>query len=93
MISFGFTIFKFLQGVQGPASGLRPEEPRNVGLALVSMGVVSLLVASLQYVRQMRRYGRTPRDAFRDLTLWVAAMVGVFGLLALLNIAFKIGPF
>jgi putative membrane protein len=93
MISFGFTIYKFLEGVRTTEAQMRPEGPRNVGLSLIVVGVISLLLASIQYVRHMRRLGQPPLQIFGSLSLWIAAAIGVFGFLALLNTAFKVGPF
>ena len=94
MISFGFTIYKFLQAMfESGKSALvsRPVGPRNFGLALISLGVWALAIACLQYWREMRRFdpGRTPFS----LTLAVAGFVALFGVLALMNLLFHIGPF
>jgi putative membrane protein len=93
MISFGFTIYKFLQTMRTEASGVPPEGPRNLGLALISLGLVSLVLAWIEYIAHLKRLGRPRGDAFRHLALWVAGAVGLIGILALLNIAFKVGPF
>ncbi len=91
MISFGFTIFKFLQSTPLRVA-VRPDEPRRVGLSLIGMGVISLIMAAIQYIAHLRRLGRPPREAVTSISLWVAGAVGLFGLLALLNTAFQIGP-
>jgi len=92
MISFGFTIYKFLQAMfESGKSALSPRGPRNFGLALISLGVWALAIACLQYWREMRRFnpGRTPFS----LALAVAGFVALFGILALMNMLFHIGPF
>jgi len=68
-----------------------PTGPRNFGLALISLGVWALAIACLQYWREMRRFdpGRTPFS----LTLAVAGFVALFGILALMDLLFHIGPF
>jgi putative membrane protein len=93
MISFGFTIYKFLQSVRTQELAARPWGPRNLGLVLISMGVISLLLATLQYTGHLRRLGYPTREVLRSLSFWVAGAVGLFGLLTLLNVAFKVGPF
>jgi putative membrane protein len=93
MISFGFTIYKFLQTMRTDASEMPVEGPRRLGLALISLGLVSLVLAWLEYVAHLKRLGRPRGDAFRHLSLWVAGCVGLIGLLALLNLAFRVGPF
>ena len=90
MISFGFTIYKFLQTVPNKAV-LNPQGPRNLGLTLIGLGVISLIISSVQYVAFLRRLGRPPR--WSHMVLWIAGAVGIIGLVALVNIVFKIGPF
>src|SRR5580692_178341 len=58
LIGFGFTIVQFfqrLQGMEGVAPATRPQAPRNLGLALIAAGVLSLLISGWQY-RHMVRY-------------------------------------
>jgi len=52
LIGFGFTIVQFFQrfsGMEGVAPALRPQAPRNLGLALMGAGVLALLVSGWQY--------------------------------------------
>jgi putative membrane protein len=58
LIGFGFTIVQFFQrfsDMQGVAPALRPQAPRNLGLALMGAGVLALLVSGWQY-RKMVHY-------------------------------------
>jgi putative membrane protein len=58
LIGFGFTIVQFFQRLQGMnVPGLRvmrPQAPRDLGLALIATGVGVLAGASWQYVRDLR---------------------------------------
>jgi putative membrane protein len=52
MITFGFTIYKFLQFIR-QQSGVplpRPQAPRNLGLALIGIGTFALIAACIQHV-------------------------------------------
>jgi putative membrane protein len=94
MISFGFTIYKFLQYLYEAGNGtpvVRQQGPRNLGLTLIVLGVGALLIACVQYWNEMKRLdtGRTPFS----LTLAVAGFVGLIGTMALMNVVFSIGPF
>ena len=94
MISFGFTIYKFLQAIyeSGRTTLMhRPEGARNLGLALITLGVVSLAIACVQYWNEVRRMvpGRRPFS----LTLAVGGFVALIGVVALMNVLFQIGPF
>lgn len=95
LISFGFTIYKFLQYAreEGTAPAMRIEGPRHFGMAMISLGVVFLLLASLQFWAEMKllRPGRG-MGPWR-LSLMLALLLTVLGLLALLNVVFRVGPF
>ena len=52
LIGFGFTIVQFfehLHAIAGVAPALRPQAPRYLGLALITTGVVALLISVWQY--------------------------------------------
>src|SRR5436305_15175132 len=52
LIGFGFTIYQFFQKFQEATVGgavLRPQAPRNLGLALVLLGTVGALPSLWQY--------------------------------------------
>jgi putative membrane protein len=55
LIGFGFTVAQFFEKLLDKAPvelrRLRPETPRNLGLALIAAGVVSLAVFTFQYHR------------------------------------------
>ena len=92
MISFGFTIYKFLQAIyETEKSALRVNGPRNLALALISLGVVSLAIACIQYWHEVRLM-YPARKPF-TLTLVVAGFVALIGTVALMNVLFHIGPF
>jgi len=54
LIGFGFTIVQFFQrlnGTEGVVPALRPEAPRQLGLALIACGVLGLVISLWQYRR------------------------------------------
>lgn len=54
MISFGFTIYKVLQGFTDAGVHLaHPNSPRSVGLFLTGMGTVSMVLGTLEYWRSI----------------------------------------
>ncbi len=92
MISFGFTIYKFLTGL-GASSTIQltnPEGPRHLGLLLTVLGTGSLVAGVLQYIQVIRQTGAVLR--FR-VAFYVAWVVVALGLTILLGIAFRRGPF
>jgi putative membrane protein len=95
LISFGFTIYKFLEysREQVIASGkiLRGvSSPKLVGLFMVGMGVLSLIFGMIENIHNVKlltgQYGlRRTRYA-----LFMAAILSIFGLFLLLGILFQI---
>jgi putative membrane protein len=52
LIGFGFTVAQFFQRMRDSIPGkMRPEGPRDFGLALIAAGVISLIVFTWQYHR------------------------------------------
>lgn len=57
LIGFGFTIVQFFQRLstmEGVSPALRPEAPRQLGLALIGGGVLGLSISLWQYRRIVR---------------------------------------
>jgi putative membrane protein len=93
MISFGFTIYKFLHGLEEVRElHLRDRQgPRNLGLFLTALGTAGLVAALFEYVSTLRALGpgwRRPR-----LTFYVACVVVLLGVTVLAGIIARIGPF
>jgi putative membrane protein len=96
LISFGFTIYKFLHYMQEEAGNTlvirNPNGPRNFGLTLIAIGVISLFVACIQHWHLSKKLNPEKKWHF-SLSLAVAGFIVLLGLLALVNIIFKLGPF
>jgi putative membrane protein len=94
MITFGFTIYKFLQAFQeqGKLVLQRPNSPRNLGLILISIGTFTLVVACVQhwkYVVTLR-----PEQPYKpwDLSFVVGCLIALLGLLMFGSMVFRSGP-
>ena len=90
LITFGFSIYKFFQIERGGGEhNNRLIGPREFALLLVSLGLVSLLLATWEYRHNIRilraQYPGTPRA----LAAVVAALIGVLGTLALLAVILR----
>jgi putative membrane protein len=95
MISFGFTIYKFLQDVARAEKLTLPDQgPRNLGLALVGLGTSALIVASFQHWSLMKDLrGQTSKRTKISLALIVSVVVALLGLLVFFSIVLQKGPF
>ena len=102
LIGFGFTIVQFFQrfsDMQGVAPALRPQAPRDLGLALIGAGVLALFVSGWQY-RKMVHYmwshefkplagitGQDMQPVFsQSPTLGILIIVTVIGIVAFLAV-------
>jgi len=95
MISFGFTVFKFMQYMQqeGKELVVKTEQgAKNFGMTLIAVGIISLVVACVQYWHLDKKLN-PDRKWYLNLAFINAAFIGFIGGLALINTLFKIGPF
>jgi putative membrane protein len=96
MISFGFTIYKFFQYLLESSlttGHLQQNAPRNFGVALVSLGMVLLAMAIVEYFLFQRKLSRLSGQKFPISTTLIASLLlSLFGILVLLNLLFRIGP-
>ncbi|SRR6266478_5715701 len=92
LLSFGFTIFKILQGFQD-AEGkfvVRTDVPRDAGLFLTAMGTFAMVMGTLEYwqtlkvLHQERIFGR-PRAP-----LIMAMIMSASGVLLFVSILVKL---
>jgi putative membrane protein len=95
MISFGFTIYKFLQDVSRAEKLTLPDQgPRNLGLALVGLGTVALIVASFQHWSLMKELqGHASTRTRISLVLAISITIALLGTLVFFSIVLQAGPF
>ena len=90
MISFGFTIYKFLDAAtHGAQVGLlKADGPRRLGLFLIALGVISVLLGSIEYyqtVKRLNALSATPHRAV-NFSLIVGLLIGLLGLFLFITI-------
>jgi putative membrane protein len=97
MIGFGFTIFKFflyLRASKSLSPGFPVGRTRNFGLTLVILGVVLLALATVEHIFFSRRMAIEAGRGFpKSTALAGAIIITLLGLLALLGLLLRIGPF
>jgi len=86
LISFGFTIYKFLQYLEQQNKSHVPEGflgPRTFGILMIGIGLIALAIATVQNRREMQslrsQYGQLPLS----LAGFVAGLVAVLGLFSM----------
>lgn len=108
LIGFGFTIYQFFHYLResvGVPHLLRGEAPRDFGLALVILGVVMLSLGIWKHIAFMLEL-RAERKTFADqglipgddkfpisITLIAATLLLMLGLVVLVSMAMRAGPF
>jgi len=95
LISFGFTIYKFFQGLREAdriESAGHLFGPRGFALVMIGLGVGSLVLATIQHRAETKRlateyslYGALPRST----SMIVATVVGTLGVLALILVILR----
>jgi putative membrane protein len=90
LITFGFSIYKLfqLEGLGHPQPG-RLIGPREFAFMLVSIGLISLLLATIEHRQNIRTLGAQYAGRQRSLAVLVAALVSILGILALLAMFFR----
>ena len=90
LITFGFSIYKFFQ-IEAPSERQLHYliGPREFALALVSIGLFSLLLATVENRQNIRALGAQYAGKQRSLSVLVAALISILGVLALLAMIFR----
>lgn len=90
MLSFGFTIYKFLDSIPPAAGRDHSDSPQRVGLLLAAMGTAAIVLGTIGYWTTLRDLSRT--DAFRvgRPVLVMAAIMSVAGIAMFASIATRI---
>jgi putative membrane protein len=94
-ISFGFTIYKFLQYVhESEGLPLRESGPRNMGLALIGIGLFILVLGSWQhwaFLKQLQRESAQKQPW--SVALTGSLILGAVGVIAFITLIIRTLPF
>ena len=88
LISFGFTIFKFL-GSDPSHLGLRENTPRNAGLFLIAVGTVSLILGMIENWRTMTDLRTSYGPIAWRIPMFTGAAIALLGILLFLAGIFR----
>jgi putative membrane protein len=105
LISFGFTIFQVFEKLRDQQVITHAGAARNFGMALVSLGILMLVVGIIYHVQFMVGL-RNERKALREaglvhaeslfppsFTLITAIILLLIGIFAIMSMVFQVGPF
>jgi putative membrane protein len=91
LITFGFTIYKFFQ-IELARVAPRPERlfgPRQFAVLMIVIGLVSLLIATLEHRRNLNALRAQYPGKNRPTATVLAALVSFLGLVALVAVLFR----
>jgi putative membrane protein len=91
LITFGFSIYKFFQieDANGASKTGRLIGPREFAFLMIVIGLVSLLMATLEHRRNLRALRAEYPGTQRSLATVLAALISILGLAALLAVIFR----
>jgi inner membrane protein YidH len=92
LLSFGFTIYKVLQGFQDAGSLAVPagETPRNIGLFLTGMGTVAMVMGTIEYVQTLKMLHHHQHFRLARPPMIMALLMSVTGLFLFFSIITKL---
>lgn len=88
LITFGFTLYKFFEYLHERGEVVRGQQilgARTFGLIMIGIGVLTLVIASLQHKVQMQRLKALYPNAPFSLALFLAVLIACLGILGFLS--------
>ena len=91
MNSFGFTIYKVLEGfVNSGATLPRGDTPREMGLFLTGLGTVAMVMGTVEYVQTLRDLHSITEVRLRRPAFLMALLMSVMGVVLFFSIVTKL---
>jgi len=90
MLSFGFTIYKFLDAMSDQQHIAHSHSPRRVGLFLVAMGITAMVLGTIGYWTTLRDLQRAEMFRLGRPVLVMALIMSLAGVALFLSIATRI---
>jgi putative membrane protein len=91
MISFGFTIYKVLEGFQKGGETLAHDySPRTVGLFLTGLGTIAMVAGTVEYFQRLKLLREYHPVKTWRASLVMAMIMSVAGLFVFLSIIAKL---
>jgi putative membrane protein len=90
LITFGFSVYKFFQ-IEREGGGRvdRLVGPREFALLLITVGLIALLLGTLQHVSSLRHLRAHYPGLPRSMAAPLGALISILGILALIAVIFR----
>ena len=90
LISFGFTIYKVLQGIES-TGGMLPKThtPESIGLFLTGMGTIAMVMGTVEYwisIKELHQFN----VRFKRSTIVMAIVMAAIGLFTFISIVTRL---
>jgi putative membrane protein len=79
LFSFGFTLYKVLQGFIAEGHAFSAGTPQMVGLVMSCAGTFAMVLGIIEYAETARIVGQTDHVRRPRLTLWVSLLMVLVG--------------
>jgi putative membrane protein len=90
LITFGFSVYKFFEfELKNSPTATMAVGPRAFGLALIVIGLLTMLFGSLEHARDLRWLRRQNAGMPKSFSSVIAIIVGVLGLCALVAVVLR----
>lgn len=94
LFGFGFTLAKFVHGyiASGALQGFNKDSSRNIGIAMVILGLGGLLGGIIEHVKTMKELEMPPRVSIASPALWMALSLAAVGIYLVYDIFSSTAP-
>jgi putative membrane protein len=95
LITFGFSVYKFFQldtagqTLKAPLVKTSIVGPREFGLVLISIGLLSLLLGTFEHSRDLRAMRREYPDMPASATRYIAVLMALLGVAAIVAVVYR----
>ena len=87
MISFGFTVYKIIQGIQDAVPEIPIDlNPTRAGLVLTGLGIISLTIGIIEYYMVLKEVRKIMPIPYWTHPLWIAAAILIVAVLIFVSI-------
>jgi putative membrane protein len=91
LLSFGFTIYKVLEGFQEAEKALpKGHTPRTAGLVLTGMGTLAMLMGTSEYWQSLKQLRQFQSFHLSRFPMAMAVIMSIWGLFLFFSISLKI---